>query len=235
MWIIETLGCNASVVAGEQYVADKPIWYSPPVITSRNSVMSNSLSSESYSYWSFTGQVVASEPIRSLNFAWEGSTNLGIWILPDHPGRSGKPQLRVELQIRVEGIWLERLLENWIYLTHDGNWGQFGIGNPERASIPWRPFMGFLVQVTLSRQAIGPAVCAVSLSPGREITPAQGEIKHSSTCILHEGTEGFRDESNVALASQNHQTGPSIPLEHLLLVPIDARAAGLQNNWNVYH
>ena len=54
------------------------------------------------------------------------------------------------------------------------------------------------------------------------------------TCILHEGTEGFRDESNMALASQNHQTGPSIPLECLLLVPIEARAAGLQNNWNVY-
>ena len=33
------------------------------------------------------------------------------------------------------------------------------------------------------------------------------------------------------LASQNHQTGPSIPLEHFMLVPIEARAAGLQNNW----
>ena len=27
---------------------------------------------------------------------------------------------------------------------------------------------------------------------------------------------------------------PSIPLEHLLLVLIEARAAGLQTNWNVY-
>lgn len=91
--------------------------------------------------------------------------------------------------------------------------------------------MGFFVQVTLSGQATGPAVCAISLSPGREITPPQGEIKHSCTCILHEGTGGFRAESNMALASQNHQTGPGIPLEHFLLVPIEARAAGLQNNW----
>ena len=91
--------------------------------------------------------------------------------------------------------------------------------------------MGFLAQVPLSGQATGRDVCAISLSPGREITPPQGEIKHSCTCILHEGTGGFRAESNMALASQNHQTGPSIPLEHFMLVPIEARASGLQNNW----
>lgn len=67
-----------------------------------------------------------------------------------------------------------------------------------RASIPWKALHGLPCTGHLSRQAIDQQ-CAVSLSPGREITPAQGEIKHSSTCILHEGTEGFRDESNGPL------------------------------------
>ena len=67
--------------------------------------------------------------------------------------------------------------------------------------------MGFLVQVTLSRQATGQAMCAISLSPGREITPAQGEIKHS--CILECEVKRALESITMNKASGGH----GIPVE----------------------
>ena len=76
--------------------------------------------------------------------------------------------------------------------------------------------MGFLVQVTLSRQATGPAMCAISLSPGREITPAQGEIKHS--CILKCEVKWALESITMNKASG----GDGIPVELFQILKDDA-------------
>ena len=44
-------------------------------------------------------------------------------------------------------------------------------------------------------------------------------------CILCEDTEGFKEEGDMALTSPNYHTGPGIPLEHLVVMPVEARAA----------
>lgn len=44
--------------------------------------------------------------------------------------------------------------------------------------------------------------------------------------MLHEGREGFRGENDMALTSQNYQIVPDIPLEYLVLVPIETGATG---------
>ena len=76
--------------------------------------------------------------------------------------------------------------------------------------------MGFLVQVTLSRQATGQAMCAISLSPGREITPAQGEIKHS--CILECEVKRALESITMNKASG----GDRIPVELFQILKDDA-------------
>ena len=76
--------------------------------------------------------------------------------------------------------------------------------------------MGFLVQVTLSRQATGQAMCAISLSPGREITPAQGEIKHS--CILECEVKRALESITMNKASR----GDGIPVELFQILKDDA-------------
>ena len=50
------------------------------------------------------------------------------------------------------------------------------------------------------------------------------EIKQR-LCMLHEGREGFRGENDMALTSPNCQIVPDIPLEYLVLLPIET------SNW----